>query len=223
MLARCCAPPLLSVPWLDRNLIVFVDPGTNAHRVDADEYNMAVKRGTPAKSFIKSALGSVLGVVTGEATTADVRAKLKVYRGESSVGRALRGLPEGWRVFHGVDLGGERADHVVAGPRGVFNVDAKKYAGPVVANSRGLQIDGHRSNRPVEQAMRHAGKLEKRLGLEVRPVLAIVGADLTGDDVDGLPVMMLDRLTKFLLSDDGRRLSWEEAKRVFVTLEAMTR
>ncbi len=78
---------------------------------------MAIERGTPGRSLIKGALVSALGVLVGEETTRDVKAKIKGYRGESLVGRALRGMPEAWRVFHDVDLNGENIDHVVAGPR----------------------------------------------------------------------------------------------------------
>ena len=95
--------------------------------------------------------------------------------------------------------------------------------GTVVANARGLHTNGRRNNRLVEQAMRQAGELEEKLGVEVKPVLAVVGADLTGREVDGLPVLLLDELTGFLLNDDGRRLTWEEAKQVLDALEAMTR
>jgi len=59
--------------------------------------------------------------------------------------------------------------------------------------------------------------------IEVKPALSIVGTDLTGHEVDGLPVFLLDELAGFLLNDDGRRLTWEEAKRVLDTLGAMTR
>jgi len=54
-------------------------------------------------------------------------------------------------------------------------------------------------------------------------VRAIVGADLTGEEVDGLPVVRLEELTEFLLSDNGRPFPWEVAKRVLGTLEAVMR
>ena len=184
---------------------------------------MAVERGTPGKSLIKGALVSALGVLVGEETTRDVKAKIKGFRGESQVGRALRGMPEAWRVFHDVDLGGENIDHVVAGPRGVFNIEVKNYVGAVVANARGLHTHGRRNNGPVEQAMRQAHELGEHLGVEIQPVLAFVGSDLTGHEVDGLPVVMLSELTDFLLFDDGRRLAWHEAKQVFDTLGSLTR
>ena len=126
-------------------------------------------------------------------------------------------------MFQDVGLTVERIDYVVAGPRGVFTIEVSVDAGTVVANARGLYTNGRRNNRLVEQAMRQAGELEGKLGAEVKPVLAVVGADLTGREVDGLPVLLLDELTGFLLNDDGRRLTWEEAKQVLDALEAMTR
>ena len=110
--------------------------------------------------MIKGTLASVAGALIGEETRANVRAKLKRLHSESRVGRALRGLPAAWRVFHDVDLGDEILEHVVAGPRGVFNIEVKDYSGAVVANSRGLHTHGHRNNGPVEMAMRRAGRLE---------------------------------------------------------------
>ena len=126
-------------------------------------------------------------------------------------------------MFQDVGLMDERIDYVVAGPRGVFTIEVRVDSGTVVANARGLFSNGKRINRFVERAMRQAGVLEEMLGVEVKPVLAVVGADLTGREVDGLPLMRLDQLAEFLLDDDGRRLSWEEAKRVLDALGAMTR
>ena len=126
-------------------------------------------------------------------------------------------------MFQDVGLTAEPIDYVVAGPRGVFAIEVSVDAKTVVANTRGLHTNGRRNNRLVELAMRQAGELEEKLGVEVRPVLAVVGADLTGREVDGLPVLLLDELTGFLLNDDGRRLTWEEAKQVLDALEARTR
>ena len=165
----------------------------------------------------------VRGVLSGPRTTADVRARLKGYLGDSRVARTLRKLPGGWRVFQDVCFLDERIGYVIAGPRGVFTIEVSIGSGTVVANARGLFSNGRRINRFVDQAMRQAGVLEEKLGVEVKPVLAVVGADLTGCEVDGLPVRRLDQLAGFLLDDDGRRLSWEEAKRVLDVLGTMTR
>jgi hypothetical protein len=185
--------------------------------------HMAPARGLPKSLVLKDALASAAGFLAGKTPPVDVKTKLKRIQSESKVGRAMRDLPAAWRVFRDVEVGDGVIDHVVAGPRGVYNIEVKSYSGPVVANARGLQTDGHRHNGPVEMAMLRASKLEARLGIEVQPVLAIVGADLTGDTVDGLPIVKLEDLTSYLLFDDGRRLSWEEARRVFDTLSLMTR
>jgi len=184
---------------------------------------MAAERGTPGNPLFKGALAAVGGILSGRESAADLRVKLKGYRGDSQVTKALRGLPGGWRVFHDVNLMDESVDYVVAGPRGVFNIEMSFDAGTVVAGARGFYTHGRRNNRPVEEAMRQARVLEDKLGLEVQPVLVVVGADLTGREVDGLPVVPLEELNGFLLIDDGRRLTWDQAKRVLDTLEVMTR
>lgn len=184
---------------------------------------MAVERGTSGKPSSRGAFALVRGVLSGRESSAAVKARIKGYRGESRVAAALRALPRGWRVFHDVAVMDETIDYVVAGPRGVFTIEVSVDAGTVVANARGLYTKGRRNNGLVEQAMRQARTLETRLGFEVQPVLAVVGADLTGNEVDGLPVFLLGELTTFLLTDDGRRLTWEEAKQVLDALEAATR
>ncbi len=126
-------------------------------------------------------------------------------------------------MFRDINLVEESVDYVVAGPRGVFLVEMSINAGTVVANTRGLSTHGRRNNRLVEQAMRRAHTLERRIGVEVQPVLVVVGADLTGQEVDGLPVVLLEELSEFLLRDDGRRLTWGKAKSVLDALEGMMR
>lgn len=189
----------------------------------ADDGCMAVERGTPGKSLIKKTFRSVLGVVTGEDTTADVKAGLKAYHGESRVARALRGLPSAWRLFHEVDIGGEQVDNVVAGPRGVFNIEVGNFSGTVAVTPRGLYTHGRRNNAPIHQALRQAAQLEELLEVEVQPVLVIVGTEPAGDSVDGVPVVSLAALLPFLLADTGLQLEWDRAKRVLATLEARTR
>ncbi len=162
-------------------------------------------------------------MLSGRETGADLRARVTGYRSDSQVSKALGGLPRGWRVFHAINLADESLDYVVTGPRGVFIVEMSINAGTVVANTRGLYAGGRRNNRLVEQAMRRARTLEGRIGVEVQPVLAVMGADLTGREVDGLPVVLLEELTEFLLRDDGRRLTWGGAKSVLDALEGMVR
>ncbi|MDH3397686.1 MAG: hypothetical protein OEM81_07645 [Acidimicrobiia bacterium] len=60
---------------------------------------VAVKRGAPGKPLVRAALASIVGVISGRETTANVKARFKGYRGESLVANALRGLPGAWRFF----------------------------------------------------------------------------------------------------------------------------
>jgi len=184
---------------------------------------MARERGFPGKSLLKGALTSVTGVVSGEQGAADLKKRFKEFRGESRAGQTLAGLPGPWRVFRQVDLGGENADYVAVGPRGVSCIEVKSCDAPVAAGSRGLFIGGMRNNGPVERAVRRSGLLEEVLGVEVQAVLAVACPDLTGDTVDGLPVLLLSELPDFLLGDARPRMSWDAAARIFSALERVTR
>lgn len=165
----------------------------------------------------------VRSVVAGPRTIADVKARIKGHLGDYRVGRSLRNLPSGWRVFENVVVEDEIVDFVVAGPSGVFSVALVVDAGAVVATTRGLYMNGKRNNRFVRRSLGQAATLEQALGVEVTPVLAMVGSDLTGREVDKLPVVLLEELPALLLNYCGRRLAWEEAKGILDVLGAMTR
>lgn len=151
-----------------------------------------------------------------------VVATARGYLGEAQVGRVLEGLPEGFRVYHDVDLGGENADHVVVGPGGVFNVEVKNYSGHIQARPDGLYINGKRNDQVVRQAWRQAHKLRAWLGVEVEPVLVFVGGKLEGEAVGRLAVLRPKDLPTFL-TRKPRRLSYGEARRIFELLERKTR
>ncbi len=151
-----------------------------------------------------------------------LHAHLKGYSGERAVGRVLEALPEPFRVFHDVDLDGENADHVVVGPKGVFSVEVKHYAGRVVARPNGLFVNGRRNDRIVRQAWRQAHKLKAMLGVEVQPVLVFVGARVEGDRAGKLPVRTVEALPAFL-QEGPRRLEYSAARRIFEVLKARTR
>ncbi len=150
------------------------------------------------------------------------RAKAKGLLGERRVGTLLEGLPEGWRVFHDVDLGGENADHVVVGPPGVFSIEVKNYAGQVVARPDGLFVNGRRQDRIVRQAWRQARKLEAVLGVEVQPVLVFAGGAVEGTRAGRLPVLTPEGLLEFL-RESPRRLNYAEARRIFQALSTRLR
>jgi len=129
--------------------------------------------------------------LTNEEFKRAIHAKSKGLAGERRVGAVLAGLPEGWRAFHDVGLGGENADHVVEGPSGVFNLEVKYPSGRVVAQPNGPFVNGRRLDRIVRQAWRRAKKLEDPLGVEVQPVLVFVGNRVEGNRAGRLPVCPL--------------------------------
>lgn len=156
----------------------------------------------------------------------DIRSKFvrvgKGYVGERSVGKTLSELPAGWRVFHDVQLDGENADHVVVSSRGVFTIEVKNYAGQVKATPSGLYTHGKRNDKIVKQAWRQTHALREQLGVEVEPLLVFCGGRLEGDAVGRLRVLSLGDLVPHLLSLTERKLEYDDARRVFDALDAIT-
>lgn len=149
-------------------------------------------------------------------------ANTRGYLGENRVGRILEELPEGFGVFHDVDLGEENADHVVVGPGGVFNVEVKNYSGSIRVRPNGLYVNGKRNDKIIRQAWRQAHKLKELLGVEVEPVLVFIKGHLDGERVGRLPILKPDTLKKFLL-DRPKRLTPEEIRQIFALLENKVR
>ncbi|MGQ9510891.1 MAG: nuclease-related domain-containing protein [Thermaceae bacterium] len=178
----------------------------------------------PASPFLSAflALLGVIWVLSGREVKRGLAAKVKGYIGEAKVGRILEELPEGFRVFHDVDLGGENADHVVVGPGGVFAVEVKNYSGHIQARPDGLYVNGKRNDRVIRQAWRQAHKLGEWLGVEVEPVLVFVGGNLEGERVGRLPVLRPEGL-KVFLARAPRKLSYQEARRIFGLLKGKVR
>lgn len=131
----------------------------------------------------------VLMILNDKEVARGIRATRKGYQGEAQMGQALEKLPNGWRVFHDLDLGGENVDHLVVGPGGVFNLEVKNYSGKVIATPKGLWNNGKRQDKIVKQAWRQSHKLRELLGVEVVPILVFVGDELEGNQVGKLMVM----------------------------------
>ena len=90
-------------------------------------------------------------------------------------------LPEGWHLHNDVAVGelGERIDHVIVGPAGVFAVCAKNVSGNVWVGASGVRVNGHATD--FVQASLTEARLAARMlsaalerPIEVRPVLAIL-------------------------------------------------
>jgi len=148
-------------------------------------------------------------------------AKARGAIGENAVGRALHGLPAGWRVFHDVQLEGENVDHVVVGRRGVFSIEVKNYSGRVKVAPSGLYTHGQRNDKVVRQALRQAHRLRDTLGVEVQPVLVFARRDVGVARVGTLPVMDDFTLVPWLLRQDGRELDLETRVRLQTRLATL--
>jgi Domain of unknown function (DUF4158)/Nuclease-related domain len=147
----------------------------------------------------------------------------KGMAGERKVGKVLKQLPEGWRVWHDLDIGGENIDHVVASAKGVFIIEAKNYSGSVLATPKGLYSHGNKTpSKIVTQAWRQTFKLNDHLGGQfVFPVLVFMG-EVKGDKAKGIPCVRLEVLLPYL-RDQKNVLSYDDARRLFATLDRLTK
>ena len=180
---------------------------------------MAIVRGTAGKTLIGKSLKTMLFGLDK-----DFHAVSKGMQGERRVGKELKKLPEGWRIWHDLDIGGENLDHVVASAKGVFVVEAKNYAGSVLATPKGLYTHGQKkpNDKVTKQVWRQVYKLNDLLeGQFVLPVLVFTN-EVKGYKAKGISCMTLERLVPFL-RDHKNRLSYEEARRLFATLGELTK
>ena len=108
--------------------------------------------------------------------------------------------------------------------RASFVVEAKNYAGSVLATPKGLYT--HRQKAPndkvTKQVWRQVYKLNNLLeGQFVTPVLVFTG-EVKGRKAKGVSCMNLKHLVPFLREHDNK-LSYTQARRLFATLEALTK
>jgi hypothetical protein len=81
-------------------------------------------------------------------------------RGERSVGQALDTLrSRGYYVFHDLQQGDCKIDHMLVGPAGVFSIESKTHSKPsdhdaqILYDGRHISIDGHQPDHdPIAQA-----------------------------------------------------------------------
>ena len=144
---------------------------------------------------------------------------LKGAQGEEAVARELALLPGEWTVLHGIPRTGAEAlrgggdfDHVALGPRSVFAIETKNWAGPVRIEGATFVAGGVRAARsPVVQARREARELERALrgilpeGVPVLPVVCFAGNGLEADlvAVDDTPACNVRALRNVLRERDA--------------------
>lgn len=92
-------------------------------------------------------------------------------RGEERVANILASLPDDYYVFNDFEAGGDRIDHVVAGPAGVFSIETKWWQGTVEIVEGHILVNGALPTRdPVAQTQREADRVRavmRRMGFDV--------------------------------------------------------
>ena len=153
----------------------------------------------------------------------DFESYSKGMEGERKVGRMLRQLPEGWRVWHDLSIGKENIDHLVVGAKGVFIIEAKNYSGTVLATPKGLYSHGSKeASKITTQVWRQVYTLREQLGGQyIFPVLVFLG-EIKGDKAKGIPCLRLEQLIPYL-RDRQNILSYSQARELFTHLDTITR
>lgn len=188
-----------------------------------------------AKCWLVLLLAVALGLATA-GTQGRVEAFFKGARGEEQIARTLAGLPGGYAIFHGVDLGGGRlrlwrgrdCDHVVVGPGGVSLIETKNWRGRVELREGRIVVDGRDPSRPpLPQARREARLLREWLAQRladappVRPVVCFAGQALAAGSlaVEEVTLCNAGELVAALVADQRAALDAPARERIVQLLE----
>ncbi len=181
--------------------------------------SMAQVNGIAAKTLIKKSLVQLL-----VGSDKSYNMALAGMAGERKAGKVLKQLPDGWRVWHDLELGGENIDHVVASSKGLFIIEVKNYAGSVLATPQGLYTHGNKepNDKVTAQVWRQVYKLKALLkGQHIQPLLVFID-EVKGDKARGVHCLNINELIAYLRSRDNV-LSYEQAKQLFETIDRMTK
>ena len=63
-------------------------------------------------------------------------------RAEQIVSKALQELPDEYHIFHNLHFEGNRLDHAVIGPNGLFLIRTRSHVGNVMASGESLRLNG---------------------------------------------------------------------------------
>src|SRR6266511_3121533 len=133
----------------------------------------------------------------------------------------------GCTVFHDVAIPGTpaNADHVLIGPAGVVLVDSKRYTGRVWQGPDGrVWHNQYPMDRPLSSLRMEAAAIAGLLGVPVRPLMCVHGANvdfagLTAGDVEILPAGRLVNV----LTAAGQRLSGADVRALVAQTHTMLR
>ena len=132
-------------------------------------------------------------------------------RADRMVAKTLRLLPEGYHVFHDLELGGLRIDHAVVGPNGFFPVMNRTNLGRITEVRDSLRLNGLPFLRDVVSlAWRRSQTLLRRLDighsgdLQVCPVLCFSRAGVdAGRLMRGVMITQTSTLVRLILEHES--------------------
>ena len=131
------------------------------------------------RDLLGLASAACLGLVWLVRPRLDPERWLRGAQGEATTARLLERLPRRqWVVLHDRRIPGSRAnlDHLVIGPTGVWLVDTKTTRSEVRARWHSVRFGGRRLD--PGPTVWEAEVVTDRLGIPVRPVIAVHGAGL---------------------------------------------
>lgn len=133
-------------------------------------------------------------------------------RGEEQVARVLEGLPEGWRIFHGVRFGEKVMDHVLVGPDHVYTIETVNWPGQVELINHKLVHDGRAYPGYELQSLRdRSASVAEDLGVSsdaVSPLVCIVGGRFgeKAGEKEGVWVGEIQEIGTYLMQPYGNPL-----------------
>ena len=152
----------------------------------------------------------------------------KGAHGEELTGFVLRGLPAGWHVFHDYPLAYRvYADHIVAGPIGVFAIETKYWSGRVTLDGGKILVNGREPSRPpLVQAVRQAALTESLLARRLPQAPACTPILCFASDTFAAPpskagetlICNVSELNALLTGGEGH-LTEDELERIVKSLE----
>jgi hypothetical protein len=151
-------------------------------------------------------------------------------RADRMVAKTLRLLPDGYHVFHDLELGGVRIDHVVVGPNGFFPVINRTNLGRITDVRDSLRLNGLPFLRDIVSlawGRSHALLRQLDLGhsgdLQVCPVLCFSRAGVdAGRLMRGVMITQTSSLVRLILEHESS-LSSEKILKLTDKLAPMVR
>lgn len=183
-------------------------------------------------------LAAIIVLMSTLMTVKRIDSYLKGANGEVAVAYMLARLPDGYSIYHGVDLSENHDtfktndfDHVIITPTGVAIVETKNWRGELAFKDGKICIDDIVPERqPVPQVLKEANELstwlENKIGepVDVIPYLCFAGTSLPKEipvEVEGVRICSSDTIVNAIVAQSGTKtpLSSASSERISILLQ----